>query len=570
LSFCSIVAFGQDVPKADLFLGYSFVRANSAREIPAFTMNGGIGALGVNINKYIGFEFEFGGYHNGNISGVQLDTTTMTYLFGPRFSIGRQRKVDPYFHTLFGGMHLTTSIAQQPTAMPVSTSTTTTGRHAASQDNFAMALGGGLDVRLSHWISFRPIQLDYLMTRFEDFGLSGEPTRNRNQHHLRYAAGFMFTFGGERPTPPPPQITTKTCPGGFTVPMEQECPKRDITLNLAADKNDVCAGTTVVVTPGGVIPADATAQWSVNGAPASQGSAFELQTAGLAPGSYRVGLKVAGEAYNDASAETTVRVRGYQPPSGSVQASPREIWVGESATVTASFRPGECGGALGAPTITATEGSVSGDSFDSSAVRFDPSITSEQQKTVVISATASDGKSSASAETTLVVKKKAALLAKRLPDIVFARGSDRVNNCGKRLLLEELKRLTESDPTGTVVFVGHQTDNESKWPGLDQKRALNAAAVISASQGICTSFPPGQIQVSAAGTAQHGVDPQPYFCGASAVSERPGQTVSESDETAKYRRVELWFVPTGGVFPASVGNYQTAATLSVSSLGCPK
>jgi hypothetical protein len=573
-SVCSIVAFGQDFPRADLFLGYSFVRANSSREIPSFTMNGGVGTLGLNINKYIGFEFEFGGYHNGNINNVRFDTTTMTYLFGPRFSLGREKKVAPYFHTLFGGMHLTTSIAQEavpPVAAPLPTTTPpASGRYAASQDNFAMALGGGLDVKLSRLITFRPVQLDYLMTRFQDFGLSGQPSQNRNQHNLRYAAGFAFTFGGEQPAPPPPPVTTKACPGGITVAVDEECPKKNISLGLRVDKSDVCAGTTIMVTPETPIPSDATAQWTVNGEPSGQVSVLELQTGSLSPGIYKVALKVGGEVYNEALAETTVTVRGYQPPSGSVQVSPPEIWVGEKAKVMASFRQGECGGPLGPLSFNANEGEVSADSYDSSAVRFDPAITSEQQKTVTISASVSDGKQSASAQTQIVVKKKAALLAKRLPDVVFALGSDRVNNCGKRVLLEELKAVAASDPTGTVVFVGHRTDNESKWPGLDEKRALNAAAVISAGQGICTAFPAGQIQVSASGAAQNGVEPMPNFCGASAVSERPGQQVSETDETAKYRRVEVWFVPTGGVFPASVAAHQTAAALSVGALGCPK
>jgi len=52
-----------------------------------------------------------------------------------------------------------------------------------------------------------------------------------------------------------------------------------------------------------------------------------------------------------------------------------------------------------------------------------------------------------------VVKKRAAILAKRLPDIVFATGSARVNNCGKRVLLEELKASLDNDSTGRVVFV---------------------------------------------------------------------------------------------------------------------
>ena len=181
-------AYAQDSPKADLFVGYSFLRANSARNIPAFTNNGGLGTFAWNFNDYIAAEFEIGGYHNGNIHDIQFDTTEMTYVFGPRFSAGRHRTIDPYLHTLFGGIHLTTSL-------PAPTSVNPSGRIAASQDNFAMALGGGLDIKLHKIILLRPIQLDYFMTRLEDFGQSGQPSANRNQHNLRYAAGVVFQFG---------------------------------------------------------------------------------------------------------------------------------------------------------------------------------------------------------------------------------------------------------------------------------------------------------------------------------------------------------------------------------------
>jgi hypothetical protein len=365
-------------------------------------------------------------------------------------------------------------------------------------------------------------------------------------------------------------VTTKSCPGGITVPLEQDCPKRDINLSLKLDQSSVCPGTDVNVSPASVLPSDTASQWTVNGEAMGQGSTFEFKTAGRSPGSYRIGLRVSGEGYNDATAETPVMVRTAQPPSGSLMASPAEIWAGQKATLSPDFRAGQCGGRLGQPTFTVTEGSVSGNEFDSTAIRFDPANKSEQRKTITVTAKVSDeAGTSTSAQTTVVVKKQAAIMARRLPDIIFPVGGARVNNCGKRVLLEQLKAVTDNDPQGKVVLVGHSTEAETKWSGLDEKRALNAAAVISAGQGVCSSFPANQIQVSAAGTAQQGVDPQPSFCGASA-TEKPGQKINEADETAKYRRVEVWFVPSGGIFPASVTNFKDATTLSVSSLGCPK
>jgi hypothetical protein len=101
---------------------------------------------------------------------------------------------------------------------------------------------------------------------------------------------------------------------------------------------------------------------------------------------------------------------------------------------------------------------------------------------------------------------------------------------------------------------------------------MNVAAVISAGKGVCTAFPAAQVLVSAVGADQKGVDFQPHFCGTSTGgSERPGQGVSESDDAAKYRRVEVWFVPTNGTLPPSLAKeYKDAATLAVVGLGCPQ
>jgi len=187
LGVCSYAA---DEPRADLFLGYSFLRYNSAQTIPAFTANGGLGTFGWNFNRHIGLEAEFGGYHNGNVNNHQFDTTVFSYMFGPRVSFHRARTVDPYVHALFGGQKAHTSIC--------CVANTNGTRASTDQHNFAMAVGGGLDIKLSHAILLRPIQLDYFLTRFEtpDLTNPAAPFSNRNQHNLRYAAGIAFNFGG--------------------------------------------------------------------------------------------------------------------------------------------------------------------------------------------------------------------------------------------------------------------------------------------------------------------------------------------------------------------------------------
>ena len=192
-----------DTPQADLFVGYSFVRYNSAQEVPAFTANGGISTFAWNFNGFLGLEAELGGYHNGNINNHEFDTTTFSYLFGPRGSFNRGGTLVPYVHSLFGGQNAHTSICCVYPTTGVGQPASPGSRVAYDQNNFAMAVGGGLDIKLHKHIMLRPIQLDYLLTRFQapTFNpnlippLTGE-SRNRNQNNLRYAAGVAFNFGG--------------------------------------------------------------------------------------------------------------------------------------------------------------------------------------------------------------------------------------------------------------------------------------------------------------------------------------------------------------------------------------
>jgi outer membrane protein OmpA-like peptidoglycan-associated protein len=474
-----------------------------------------------------------------------------------------QSRVTPYVNALFGGVYLTASTAVSAT--PASSSGT--ARQYLSQNAFAMALGGGFDIRVSKYVSLRPAGLDYFMTRLQN----PSSLQDNNQHHFRYSAGINFTFGRESPAPlpAPPQ---RTCWDGSSVPVGSPCPHRNMDLRVAASQTEVCPGTAVQITPSGVADG-ATLDWSVNGQPAGRSSTHEFSTAGLAPGAYKIAVTAAALEYNNASAEVAVTVLPYTPPSGTLQVSPPEIWVGEQATITASFSSGQCTGAVSAPAISAAEGSVSGNRYDSSGVQFDPSDNAEQRKTVGLEARVRDERGEAAAAGSVVVKKKAVVQPTRLADIVFPARSARVNNCGKRVLLEDLGSFIQRDPDGRVVLVGHISDSEKAPDSLAQERALNAAAVISAGQGICGSLPASRILIAAVGAADNGVDPQPHFCGTSVnprTPERRGASVKDSDDTAKFRRVEVWFIPTGGITPPSAPVYQDASTLPLNSLGCPK
>jgi outer membrane protein OmpA-like peptidoglycan-associated protein len=559
-------AAAQEVPKVGAYLGYEYVRFNSATNVPAFSANGGGGQFVYNFNGWLGGVADVGAVHSRNIGGVGLDTTIANFLFGPRLSIRKSKHVTPYFQVLWGGVYATSSTRVNITPLadlglpPIIPGQPITARFGASQTAFAMTAGGGIDIKINRHLTFRPIAVDYYLTRLQNL----RSDNDNNQNNIRYSTGFTFWFGGPKAAlpAPPPQPKTKVCPNGTTVAADAVCPKMDLTLALNATPNELCPGDTaqVMASVSGGAQNHLNYAWSLNGQQISQKPVLEFGSTGREPGTYNVALTVAGDAFNPASAQTTITVREYRPPTGTAQANPAQIHAGDKSSLSASFQ-GQCGGAIQAPAFEASEGSVQGDQFDSTGVQFDPANHAEQRKTVTITAKAADNRNVGTATTSIEVIKPAVIAPIRLPDVLFPANSSRVNNCGKRILLEQLRAYFERDSTGTVVLVGHSSSDETA-ANLAEHRALNAAAIVTAGTGICLSIPQSQVQVSSPGVEQNGVGFEAGFCRAS--------VPAGNSTTADMRRVEVWFVPTGGQLPASVTNNQSASALSVSSLGCPK
>jgi hypothetical protein len=108
---------------------------------------------------WIGIAADFSG-HYGTVNGV--NTHINTYLFGPQVRLGT--RVSPFAHALFGVAHENLG--------------------GATDSAFAAAVGAGIDIGVAPFLSFRPIQLDYLVTRF------GSSTQNQP----RASAGLVLHF----------------------------------------------------------------------------------------------------------------------------------------------------------------------------------------------------------------------------------------------------------------------------------------------------------------------------------------------------------------------------------------
>jgi outer membrane protein OmpA-like peptidoglycan-associated protein len=238
---------------------------------------------------------------------------------------------------------------------------------------------------------------------------------------------------------------------------------------------------------------------------------------------------------------------------------------------TATPSESECCGKV-TLAYTVSEGTISGNTFDSSSVQFDMSNRSRRQtRTVKVVVTATDqcgGTAKAEGEITVTLDPE----ARRLDDLVFPANNSRVNNCAKRLLLEELTPLLRNEPNGRVILVGHRDERETgrNAATLDRARALNSAAVISAGTGICPQLDLSRVSIVTLGTDQTST-PRPTLCGDSAqVRERRGQAVGTTDPRAMFRRVEVWFVPEGAALPPALQNATPVPADEVKALGCPR
>ncbi len=161
---------------------YSYTRVNPGGSLSGANANGGYGYVEYNFNKVLGLVADLGANHIGNADGVQLGETTFGYLFGPRFN-WRKSRFTPYVQVLVGGQRFSNGLT--PSSPPP--------RLASAQNNFAAAISGGVDFKLTSHIAVKPIQVEYLAAQVSPPGVN----LNFVQNNLRYSAGVVFRFGSK-------------------------------------------------------------------------------------------------------------------------------------------------------------------------------------------------------------------------------------------------------------------------------------------------------------------------------------------------------------------------------------
>jgi opacity protein-like surface antigen len=168
--------------KNDFFAGYSFQSAdiNTLTIDPHRTPQNGLNLEYTrNITRHIGLTGDASAHfhrenHSTGVGRFSSQRDQYFLLGGLQFKAGNEKHVQPFAQALFG-----VSLFRGFTADIRPAGNVYTYDDATS---FAMALGGGLDVRVSKRIAVRLIQLDYTPTFFG----SGR------QDNFRISAGIVF------------------------------------------------------------------------------------------------------------------------------------------------------------------------------------------------------------------------------------------------------------------------------------------------------------------------------------------------------------------------------------------
>jgi len=324
LLYSAFSAFAQEhVPRAELFGGYSYLHIDT-EGITGSTLDATCnnllgpgtcppGSFGVhpsahgwnasgqyNATRFLGIKADFSGHYNTpvtissqianslaqlGITGLPPKAHSYSYLFGPVVfeSKGRYK---PFAHALFGENRIGTNLSN------VKISGIGVPGLTASDTAFAMAFGGGLDIRISERIALRAGQVDYFYTKHDFSG--GAPSVATHQNNIRASVGILFQFGGTHQTPKEPAqkphptsaILIPTL-GVYVVQSENGARITDTSPNSAAE----LAG----LHPGDIIN-------SVNGSPVSSPTELISAMSTISVGSkVRLGYMIRGMWHSEAT-----------------------------------------------------------------------------------------------------------------------------------------------------------------------------------------------------------------------------------------------------------------------------
>ncbi len=569
----------------------------------------GGGRVAANFGRYLGLELSY------NFSGNNVSLVTPIAPGLPSFIFGQQShqlQLDPVFNFRRRGSRVQPYVTAGPglirfiptkQALDFATSPTNAAIYQSAylrQDTeVAFNYGGGVKFHISPYLGLRFDVRGLTVLRNPAFDLPGYSQTGiyvvpKNLlNGVDATVGLVFYIGRHvvPPVPVPVQPPQPINPGEITGAGGTLCQGKPITLH--ATTSDPVNHPLKYL-------------WTLNGASqTAEGPDFSFTPNNA--GDFTVAVTATDTTDPKRSVTAgprTVTVQDYNPPQiTSVTATPSTLACMavangvHSAALAAAATGSACGGELSYK-WSVSEGSVTNDTsanatFDGSNLSFE-SGGQAQTKTITATLTVTDAAGKSATQTTNVTV-NCPQIYQRLSDIVFSKNSARVNNCGKRILIEEAAQ--QAGTAYDILLVAHRSADEGTTTAatkkgrraaparsLDEQRALNAAAVLvnqtaqkssKSKKDVypCGTVDPSQVKIDAEGTDQVST-PDPGICGTSIAKfadtkERKGYTISQSDQE---RRVEVYLVPKGSTSanPPAAKHVEAIPEGVVKALGCPK
>ncbi|HET7442400.1 MAG TPA: hypothetical protein VFJ47_13945 [Terriglobales bacterium] len=459
-----ILAQEEKPPKADIFVGYQWLNPGGTvpvgtnaqgtpiggGKLPSIAQGVG-GALGINFNKYLALEADYGGSWD---KAANESTATI----GPRL-MWRGEGVNMFIHTLGGLNRLTVK------GLP-------------SKNGLGFILGGGIDLKLVRALSLRLFEADYVMGRFnyaEIVPPQNTALRRPVLEGVRLRTGLLFNLGGGAPPAP-------------------------VAASCTVKPNEVMVGEpiTATVTTSNFDPKHTlTYNWSTTGGKVTgKDTTASVDTNGVAGGNYTVTARVTdpkmkkgGEA--SCTANFTVKEPPKNPPTMSCTANPTTVQPGGTATITCTCTSPD-NVAVNVSGWTASGGSIAGSGNTGTL-----NTTGAAPGTVTVNATCSDSRglnATSSAAVNVEAPPPPPPQANKLSSCDFPNKVKpwRVDNTCKAVLDDVATRLLH-DPETRLVVVGNQDPTE-KRKNLAAERAVDSKAYLSGGEAK-QSIDPSRIEV---------------------------------------------------------------------------
>jgi opacity protein-like surface antigen len=204
------------VPKWQAFFGYSFFHAGIGRLngtnfdvdlhiypktlVPQTNFNSWSAELQHNFGRWVGGVVDFSTYSGKPFTGLDgvgnvPTENSYTILAGPVISYRAKSRAVPYVHALFGWNHASLSAGPLTgTSVPVLSA-------GSSFTDFTMALGGGVDYKITQRVAFRVGQLEWFRTSVDLNSFYGDALGvglfqgfESKERNLRLSSGVVVNF----------------------------------------------------------------------------------------------------------------------------------------------------------------------------------------------------------------------------------------------------------------------------------------------------------------------------------------------------------------------------------------